>query len=66
MKWLKASDVIFEHFPNFFTRENPGFVELWNFTLIECEKMKCEVILLRNVMRGEIIQKCFYQTLSMY
>ena len=67
MKWLKASDeasdVIFELFPNFFTRENPDFVEILTFTLIEGETMKCEVIFPRNEMRGEIVQYCSDQTL---
>ena len=50
---------------NVYTRENPVFVELWTFTLIEGEKMSCEVILQGNEMRGEIAEYDFYQTLSM-
>ena len=49
-----------------FTRENPGFDELWIFTLMEGEKMKREVILPRSEMRAEITKYCFYQTLSMH
>ena len=30
------------------------------------EKMRCEVILRRNVMRGEITEYYFYRTLSIY
>ena len=49
--------MVFHHV--FFTREKPGFVELWNVAPIEGEKMKCEVILLTNEMRGEMIKYCF-------
>ena len=44
---------IFRLFPVFSTWENPIL-------------LKCEVILLRNEMRGEITKYCLYQTLSMY
>ena len=38
------------------------FAELWTITLKKGEKMICEVILLRNEMRGEIAEYYFYQT----
>ena len=47
-----------------FTREKPWFC--WTLTLAKGEKMKCEVILPRNEMKGEIIEYCFYQTLPIY
>ena len=34
------------------------------FTLMEGEKIKCEVILPRNEMRDEITEYCVYQILS--
>ena len=53
-------------FPSFSTRENPGFVELETLTLVEGEKMRCEVILRRNKIRGEITEHYFYHNLSLY
>ena len=50
-------------FPSFTTRENPGFVVLSFFTHVEGEKMKCEVILPRNKLRGRTTEYCFYQAL---
>ena len=38
--------------------------EFWTITLIEGEKMKCEVILPRDEMRGEIIVKRPFKNLN--
>ena len=43
----------------FFTRENHGCLQLWTFILVEGEKMKSELILPRNEMRGEITKFVF-------
>ena len=36
------------------------------FTLVEGEKMICDVILPRNEVKGEITKYCIYQTLSIF
>ena len=41
-------------------------VNLITFAFMKGEKMKCEVILLQNEIRGEITKYYFYQTLSLY
>ena len=52
--------------PKLFNKKKPSYVDLVFFTLAKAEKMKYEVIILRNEMRGGIAEYCFYQTLSIY
>ena len=50
-------------FTRFSTREKPDFFQVINFILMRSEKMRCEVSLPRNEMRGEILRNFIFTAL---
>ena len=51
---------------NFPLGKKLAFVDVRIFALVQGEKIKCKVILLRDEMMGEITEYLFYRTLSIY